>query len=332
MKILFRTSGGRIPERQLGLGHIYRCINLSKELHSHEIIFLIEDYGSVSSILKKNNLKFSKLKPGTNENIDIKKSIKLIEKNKVDLVIVDKYGTTNKYFQAIKKVTKIVIVSDLRNIQFDGDLLINGFIGYKNKIIHNKYGTKCLLGPKYQIISRKQTKKNYQHRKKIDLIATFGGFDSSNIIPVLIDSLDHNSKKINTKIILGPSTKKNKKLIQQKEQHISVIQKTPDLMKEISKAKFGFCGGGITSYEFAHMKVPFAIISQYPHQLIVSKEWQKLGIGLNLGLLNKSTPRKIQRIINNFNKIRNDLKTNQNVVDGLGSRRIAKEIHKLLNH
>ena len=49
---------------------------------------------------------------------------------------------------------------------------INGFIGYKNKIIHNKYGTKCLLGPKYQIISRKQTKKNYQHRKKIDLIAT----------------------------------------------------------------------------------------------------------------------------------------------------------------
>ena len=63
MKILFRTSGGRIPERQLGLGHIYRCINLSKELHSHEIIFLIEDYGSVSSILKKNNLKFSKLKP-----------------------------------------------------------------------------------------------------------------------------------------------------------------------------------------------------------------------------------------------------------------------------
>ena len=253
--------------------------------------------------------------------------------NKLIQTINNDFSKNNYFlFFGVASAVWLIIQSLLVGIKFDGDLLINGFIGYKNKIIHNKYGTKCLLGPKYQIISRKQTKKNYQHRKKIDLIATFGGFDSSNIIPVLIDSLDHNSKKINTKIILGPSTKKNKKLIQQKEQHISVIQKTPDLMKEISKAKFGFCGGGITSYEFAHMKVPFAIISQYPHQLIVSKEWQKLGIGLNLGLLNKSTPRKIQHIVNNFNKIRNDLKTNQNVVDGLGSRRIAKEIHKLLNH
>ena len=43
MKIVFRTSGGRIPKRELGLGHIYRCINLSKELTSHKITFLIED-------------------------------------------------------------------------------------------------------------------------------------------------------------------------------------------------------------------------------------------------------------------------------------------------
>jgi spore coat polysaccharide biosynthesis predicted glycosyltransferase SpsG len=331
MKILFRTSGGKIPERQLGFGHIYRCINLCKELVSHKIIFLIEDYGSVSSILKENNLKFSKLKPGISENMDIEKSIKFIKKNKIDLVIVDKYGTTNKYFQAIKKVTKTVIISDLKNIQFDGDLLINGFIGYSNKIIHNKYDTKCLLGPKYQIINQNKTKKIYKH-KKIDLLATFGGVDSSNIIPVLMNTLCHNSKKINTKIILGPSTKKNKKLtqlIQQKKTHVSVIQKTSDLMKEIGHTKFGFCGGGITSYEFAHMKVPFAIICQYPHQLITSREWQKLGIGLNLGLLNKLTPRKIHRVVNDLENIRNNLKTNHNIVDGLGSKRIAKEINKL---
>ena len=68
MKILFRTSGGRNPKRELGFGHIYRCVNLCKELSSHEILFLIEDYGTVSSILKENNLKFSKLKPGINEN------------------------------------------------------------------------------------------------------------------------------------------------------------------------------------------------------------------------------------------------------------------------
>ena len=95
MKILFRTSGGRISKKQLGLGHIYRCINLSRELLSHDIVFLIEDYGSVSSLLKDNNLKYIKLKPGLSENSDIQTSLKIIKEKKIDLVIADKYGLTN---------------------------------------------------------------------------------------------------------------------------------------------------------------------------------------------------------------------------------------------
>ena len=163
-------------------------------------------------------------------------------------------------------------------------------------------------------------------------MATFGGVDSSNIIPILLNSLNTNPNKIISKIILGPSTKKNKKLIQlikKKKDNVSVIQKTDNLINEIGNSKFGFCGGGITSYEFASMQVPFAIICQYPHQLITSREWQKLGIGINLGLLSKLTPQKINHVINNFEKIRNNLKINKKIVDGLGSKRIAKEILKL---
>ena len=74
------------------------------------------------------------------------------------------------------------------------------------------------------------------------------------------------------------------------------------------------------------MQVPFAIICQYPHQLITSKEWEKLGIALNLGKLTNSTPKKIQNIVNNLEKTTKKLKTNRSYVDGLGSKRIKKEI------
>ena len=47
IKILFRTSGGAAHGKQLGLGHIFRCINLAIELHNCEIFFLIEDFGGV---------------------------------------------------------------------------------------------------------------------------------------------------------------------------------------------------------------------------------------------------------------------------------------------
>ena len=73
------------------------------------------------------------------------------------------------------------------------------------------------------------------------------------------------------------------------------------MRKEIGQSKFGFCAGGITTYEFAHMKTPFAMICQYKHQLIAAREWKKLGLALNLGLLSKSTPIKIQNIIKESN-------------------------------
>jgi len=329
MKILFRTSGGRTQKKQLGLGHIYRCINLSRELVRNDITFLIEDFGSVSPLLKEKNIKFIKLKSGISESLDIKNTIKIIQEKKIDLVIVDRYGLTNKYAKAINRITKLVIISDLKNIQYNADLIVNGFVGYKNKIIRNKFGTKCLLGPKYQILNSVYIKKKSTTKKKIDILATFGGFDATNIIPILIKSLKFNIGNLKIKIILGPSTKKNSeltKLVMKYKKHISIVQQVSNMRKEISEAKFGFCSGGITSYEFACMKVPFAVISQYPHQLITSKEWQKLGIGLNLGMLSNSTSLKITKIVKNFEKTTNKIKTNHDIVDGLGSKRIKKEI------
>ena len=52
--VLIRTAGGITSSKELGLGHIFRCINLAKKLKRHKIHFLVEDYGSVKEILNKN--------------------------------------------------------------------------------------------------------------------------------------------------------------------------------------------------------------------------------------------------------------------------------------
>ena len=57
--------------------------------------------------------------------------------------------------------------------------------------------------------------------------------------------------------------------------NLSIIQTTSDMHREISNAKFGICAGGFTTYEFAALKVPFAIISQVPHQLQIASIWGK---------------------------------------------------------
>jgi len=331
-KILFRTSGGRIPKKELGLGHIFRCINLCDQLQSHEIQFLIEDYGSVSSLLKEYGFKkIFNLTPGICENIDIRKTSEYILKNNIDLLIVDKYGLTNKYIQELKKIIKVIVISDLKNISYSADLVINGFIGYDNKIIQNRFQTKCLLGPKYQILN-KQYEKPQNYKKKYDLLITLGGFDAHNLLEIILDKITKYEKKIKIKIILGHATKKTYKIskFEKKYDHIDIIDKTDDMKKEISSTKFGICAGGITTYEFATLRIPFAIVCQYKHQIITAKEWHKRKIAKNLGFI-QDDGKKIDIFLNQLiqNKI---ILHPSRLVDGLGSKRIVKQILKIVKN
>jgi len=331
-KILFRTSGGRIREKELGLGHVFRCINLGYQLKPHQIQFLIEDYGSVFQLLHDRGFKkLFNLIPGISVNNDIKKTIAHILKNKITLLIVDKYGLTNLYVKALKKIVRVVVISDLKNIEYDSDLVINGFIGFNNKIKTNKFKTKCLLGPKYQILNQQYEKKQ-NYKKKYDLLITVGGFDANNLLEIILKKISKYEKKIKIKIILGHATK-NKSIISKfttKSNEITIINKTNNMKKEISSTKFGICAGGITTYEFAALDIPFAIVCQYKHQIFTAKEWHKRKIAKNLGFIQKE-PKKIDAFLNHL--MQNKINLNHsNLVDGLGSKRVAIEILNLIKN
>jgi UDP-2,4-diacetamido-2,4,6-trideoxy-beta-L-altropyranose hydrolase len=328
-KILFRTSGGRIRKKELGLGHVFRCINLGYQLKSHQIQFLIEDYGSVSPLLHEHGFKkIFNLIPGISINDDIKKTVAHILKNKITILIVDKYGLTNLYVKTLKKIVRVVVISDLNNIEYDSDLVINGFIGFNNKIKTNKFKIKCLLGPKYQILNQQYAKKQH-YKKKYDLLITVGGFDANNLLEIILKKISKYEKKIKIKIILGHATK-NKSIISKfvtKSNEITIINKTNNMKKEISSTKFGICAGGITTYEFAALHIPFAIVCQYKHQIFTANEWHKRKIAKNLGFIQKE-PKKIDLFLNHLmqNKI---ILNHSNLVDGLGSKRVAIEILNL---
>ena len=329
MRILFRTAGGRDVKKQLGMGHIFRCINLSKEFKKNQVYFLTEDFGSVNKTLRDYEIeKIFKLKPNIRDIDAIKQTQKIINKKKIDVLIIDRFGITKKYVEEVKKFVKVAVISDLKKIDYNADLVVNGFIGFENKIKFNKYGTKCLLGPKFQIISKTYSKRS-RYEKKYDLLITVGGFDASNIIQKVLGRLNLINHKLKICVILGPATKniqEIKKIINHNIHQITIIKKTSNMKKLISQSKFGICSGGITTYEFASQKVPFAIICQYPHQIITAKAWERKKIGRNLGFMRNNN--RIDNLINQI--IDEDIKMkNTNLIDGLGVERISKEISKL---
>lgn len=335
MRILFRTSGGRSREEELGLGHVYRCVNLAKSLKPHKVYFLIEDYGGVKNLLAEKGFnEIFYLKKKIDLHDDVKKTIRFIASNKIDILIIDRYLLNPKYVREIrKKNIKIVVITDLENIEYPSDLVVSGFIGYRNQIRRNYLGTKCLLGPKYQILDERFSSKKNIYKKKYDLLATFGGFDDYNIAQLFLESIMKYPIKIRTKIILGPSTIKSKEISvieKNYKNHIKIVQKTNNMYKEMSEARFGICAGGLTTYEFASLSVPFAIICQVKHQLVTAHQWHNKKIAINLGLIEKISHSKINSFLHKITNRKISLKTpKSSIIDGRGSMRVANEIIRM---
>lgn len=332
ISVLIRISGGLATKKQLGFGHIYRSINLADHLKPNRIHFALEDFGGARQILSSRGYKnVNLLEKGISLDSDIKETISLIKKKKIDILIIDRFKLKNRYVRELSKIVKTVVISDLRIIDFPAHLVINGFIGFSNQIRTNRYGAKCVVGPRYQILNRNFTKK-ISAKKQITLLATFGGFDENNIIEHLLTAAEKYLKQIKIKIILGPGTTKTRKMIEFEKKYknnLMFINKTKLMHREISQARFGICSGGVTSYEFAAFGVPFAIVSQVNHQLITAEQWKRRKLAYDLGLVGKLTKKKImcylEKIITNKIKLKSS-----RIIDGFGARRATNEILKLV--
>jgi UDP-2,4-diacetamido-2,4,6-trideoxy-beta-L-altropyranose hydrolase len=332
MKILIRTGGGRGKNKELGLGHIFRTLNLAKRLKGMKIIFLIEDFGGAKEEIQEQGFKniFVIQKKIRLEN-DIKNTYEIISKEEVDLVIIDQFKITKEYVEKINEKTKVVVISDLKNIDYRCNLLINGFIGFKDQKIHNKYNSKCLLGPSYQILNEEFYKEKQKLKKQFKILITFGGFDENNITQLILNILSKKQKLLKSKIILGPATPKNRyKQFTKKYKNIfEISQKTNNMFREISQSEFGICSGGITTYEFAKLGVPFGIICQSEHQLKTAKEWEKIGIGENLGLINSRTKAKVEKFLEKIEK--KEIKTKLNGKTRNNEKGIDEIIKNIIN-
>lgn len=323
--ILFRFSGGKAKGKELGLGHVYRCLNLAKCLKKHNLFFLIEDFGGVEKIVKQAGFtRIFELPKNVGYSLDVKKSIDIINQNNIDKVVVDKYKIKLNYLNKIKNHCKLIIISDLNRIDFPGDLVINGFIGLKDGIRKNQYGVQTLTGIKYQIINKK-FKTIKKSPKKFGLVTTFGGFDEHGISNMVIKEIIRIKPNFKTKIILGPATKKIKKISSAENRYLTIVKKTNDMQKEISTAKVGLCSGGLTSYEFASQKIPFGIICQERHQLMTAKEWQKKKTAINLGLINSRNHQSLRKFLDNVSS-KKIPQPKKRICDGRGAERVSKKI------
>ena len=321
LKILFLTDGSL----KIGMGHIYRSLNLANELQkNNKIIFVTREKLSAKIFKKKYKTFF------VNKN-DITKEKNIISKFDPDLIIIDKLKERNSTISNIRSICNNLLFIDYtkKNIEntFYGITMLYPITGFSSE----KY-----LTLKYSILNKKFSENRVSKIKPIvkKIIILQGGSDTYCFTPKIIDSFNSIPEKFDIAVVVGKSFKcweKLEKSIKNSKQKISLLNDVPSLAPILKNYDLAITAGGMTLLELACVGVPSLVVCGEKFEIETANLLQKNNFGINLGfgknLSKKKISRNIEFLKNNYT-LRKKMNTHgQKLIDGKGVIRVKEFIY-----
>ena len=284
MKILFVVDGNN----KIGMGHVYRSINLAKEFkkNRHDVVFLTKEIPSKKIISSKFECKFfTKL----NQN-----STKIFIQNfSPHLIILDKLNETKLNLNILHKFCPIVSI-DYRgkNSQLI-DLGLN--------ILYPKSGTcnNCISSFNYAIIDNQfhRYRKKTISKKIKSILILQGGADTYCFIPKIIKSISTIDQNFKINVVIGPSFncwQKLNKILKSTKKPVKIYQNTKNIASIMIKSDLAITAAGNTLLELSYLGIPSLVICAEKFELETANLLQKQGFGINAGFGKNLTNSKIK--------------------------------------
>lgn len=332
MKMAICTEGGK----DIGFGHIQRCLSLYQELNAKGIeSFFIINHDEEALRQLNGGIKYF-----TYDWENIHECIKELTKD-IEVLIIDSYKMKQERYIAFSKVVKLLIcIDDLNRIEYPDGIVINGAI-YAGKINYPRNKNMIyLLGTEY-ICLRKAFSMPFQRKtkKKVkDILLTFGGSDSKNLTSRLIELLLRNFD-FDIKAIIGKGFKDVGYIEEyKKEGRVEFVfdadaQRMRDLMLT---SDIAISAGGQTTYELAATGTPTIGICVADNQERNLEGWAEVGFIKYAGWYDDGQLlKKLEDYLNELGKYEARMAISElgkKYVDGKGSERVINRIVEALSH
>ena len=317
---IFKISSSK----RIGSGHILRALKIASELNNKKVFFLTNNFsGNFNKLIKEYNYKILKNSENKfDQKKDLKETVNELKKIKgKKILIIDNYLNNLTWQKSISNyVDKVVIINDYFNKNYC-DLYINENFRTKSlkKNIFLKKNCFKLIGLKYSIIGYKKLKKKFT--KKNNIFIFFGGFDQKNLTFKVLKQLRFQKDLffyvVTNNDYLAESIKhfgiKNVNFFSQKK----------DFYKILKLCNFAITSGGSTIWDMIYNNIPFIGIPTARNQINNLNELYKKKI---IFLYKKRIDLKFEKyFINCLSK----KKKIPNLIDGMGVKRVIKQIQKL---
>lgn len=344
--IYFRADGNK----EIGSGHVMRCKTIAHSLRDlgQETVFITADNSMRDQILTD---KFELLclnSEWQNLELEIEKIANIIEKNRPQAIVLDSYFVTEKYIRSLSKKTKIIYIDDYTNCFADCSIVIN-YSFYCNKEVYTSLykvknaKTKLLLGQQYAPLRTEfKCKRRITEVKQIPekILITTGGTDEFGVGGKIAEFICNKFPQGKVILVAG-SLSTNLAVLKKLEKRYTNLKlevTPPDMAELMQKSDIAISAGGTTLYELCACEVPTICFSLADNQR-QGVEWlYKHDIMISIGSVEDSIEEFFNKLNQAFGKLFNSYELRRHyrqkltdLVDSLGSERIAKEIIKMID-
>ena len=326
MYIAFMTDGGK----QLGMGHINRCLAVANELKKKNIqsVFLISNKLTKRYIEERTfNVKII---PRGKNYFEIVNRF-LVKEKIFGLIIDSKKKILESEIKKLNKKIKIILID--RNIELNNINLVI-LPGLEEQF--KKKPSNSIVGHKY-ILLNPDFKYYRKSKKNNSILISMGSTDKKNIIKKLISGLKKLEQDFNITIVLGKfySNETDIQKMIANDNRFEIKKDPKEFLKLLSSCRLAVIEFGITVYEAAALHTPTVVISHSEENDESAKRIEKYGFFKYVGKYDKIDYNKISKnileISKNSSSLRN-MEKKSSIIDNEGKKRVAKKIFEIIDY
>jgi len=318
--LIHANSGDKV-----GLGHLVRCITLTKELLSRNVraeLRLKDDEDAVA-FARENGITPTVSREET--------LLRDLSTSSADMVVVDSYAFTSDDFRELAKQTVLVVVDELGDREIPADLVINNNI-YADDIAYPAAAS-VICGPKYCMLRepfRELEKPVHRHPPETVLV-TVGGADIAGVFLSILTVVAEVTDSATVEAIVGPYFSPP----DGSPEDVQFHRDPPNIHELMWDADLAVSGGGQTLYELAACGTPPVALTLGEDQVRNIEGFEEAGFCRSTGEPSQEEFNDVLyrnlRTLSEDAKIRREMsERGLSIVDGKGVVRVADSIEKLL--
>lgn len=346
MKLLFITIAGN----SIGYGHLSRCLALAD--------YAAQANQKVSFLLFGDDLAFARVRAAEHDGIlkpisaltgespqKMLKEVGLVDVALMDFSRLDLFNDLNdlrEVLLGIRRAAKRVVLIDALGEQAFSekitdlpiDILVSPYVGTN---ILKGGNWELLEGPGYAVLSSGYAElwPRIIRRKAKRILVSCGGSDPLNLSATVLDALQRIHERLDIRVIVGPLFEAQ--LIQMlrdavsKSQHaVALIDSPSSLSEHMIWCDVAIATTGLIKYELAATGTPAVLVSIDKIHDLINRPFAMLGSSLDNGT--EISPQlfatQVSELLADYKARVTMSEAGQKIVDGLGVRRLIKEVIK----